>query len=263
MVRRLSLALVALLTFSSLQACAIKGEPVPTPLSAMVSSPTAYATPTFAPTWTPRPPTPTNTRVIPIPPTVTPGPSPTPTRLPARTKALVVGIQDSRTIEVLIEGQSISRGFMVRLLGLEPPLLSAPWAEVALEWLAQETGRQVVILESDEKERDAQGNLLRYVWKDGRMINVTMLQLGLATASDDVGTLRFGADLLDAQADAQAAARGLWGLPPTFTPTPVTATATLTTTQTPTATLVVTQTPTATLTATQTATVTTRSTSSP
>ncbi len=263
MARRLSLALVALLTFSSLQACTIKGEPVPTPLPAVVSSPTAYAMPTFIPTWTPRPPTPTNTRVIPIPPTVTPGPSPTPTRLPARTKALVVGIQDSRTIEVLIEGQSISRGFMVRLLGLEPPLLSDPWAEVALEWLAQEIGRQVVILESDEKERDAQGNLLRYVWKDGRMINVTMLQLGLATASDDVGTLRFGADLLDAQADIEAAARGLWGGAPTFTPTPVTATATLTTTQTPTITLVATHTLTATLTATPAVTVTTRSTSSP
>jgi endonuclease YncB( thermonuclease family) len=263
MVRRLSLVLVALLTFSSLQACAVRGEPVPTPLAAIASSPTAYAMPTFPPTWTARPPTPTNTRVIPIPPTVTPGPSPTPTRLPARTKALVVGIRDSRTIGVLIEGQPISRGFMVRLLGLEPPVLSDLWTEVALEWLAQEVGRQVVVLESDEKERDAQGNLLRYVWKDGRMVNVTMVQLGLATVSDDAATLRFGTDLLDAQADAQAAARGLWGPPPTFTPTPVTATATLTTTQTPTATLVATQTPTATLTATQTATITPRSTSSP
>lgn len=263
MVRRLSLTLVAVLTFSSLQACAVRGEPAPTPLAGVTSSPTAYAMPTFPPTWTARPPTPTNTRVIPIPPTVTPGPSPTPTRLPARTRALVVGIRDSRTIEVLIEGQPISRGFMVRLLGLEPPVLSDLWAEVALEWLAQEVGRQVVVLESDEEERDAQGNLLRYVWKDGRMVNVAMAQLGLATVSDDVATLRFGADLLDAQADAQAASRGLWGPPPTFTPIPVTATATLTTTQTPTATLVATQTPTATLTATQTATVTPRSTSSP
>jgi endonuclease YncB( thermonuclease family) len=263
MVRRLSLALVALLTFSFLQACVVTGEPVSTPLAAVVPSPTAYATPTFPLTWTSGPPTPTNTRVIALPPTVTPGPSPTPTRLPARTKALVVGIQDSRTIEVLIEGQSISQGFMVRLLGLEPPSLSDPWAEVALAWLAQEVGRQVVVLESDARERDAQGNLLRYVWKEGHLVNVTMLQLGLATVSDNVATLRLGADLLEAQTDAQAAERGLWGPPPTFTPTPVTATATLSTTQIPTATLVSTQTPTATLTATQTPTATGRPTSSP
>lgn len=261
MARYLSILLVVLLTLGLLPGCSVKSTP--TPLAGMVPSPAAYATPTLPPTWTPRPPTPTNTRVIPILPTVTPGPSPTPTRLPARTKALVVGIQDSRTIEVLIEGQSISRGFMVRLLGVEPPLLSDPWAGVALEWLAQKVGRQVVILESDERERDAQGNLLRYVWEEGDMINVTMVQLGLAAASEDVATLRFGADIQDAQADAQAAERGLWGPPPTVTPTPVTATVTLTVTQIPTVTLVATQTTTATLTISRTPTTTSTPISSP
>ncbi len=148
---------------------------------------------------------------------------------------------------MLIVDQPISQGFVVRLLGVESPLLSDPWTGVAVEWLTQEVGRQMVVLESDGGERDAQGNLLRYVWKKGHMVNVTMVQLGLATASDNVATLRFGVDLLDAQADAQIAKRGLWGPPPTRTPTPVIATATLTETQTNTATLVMTETPAATL----------------
>jgi endonuclease YncB( thermonuclease family) len=69
------------------------------------------------------------------------------------------------------------------------------------------------------------------------MVNVTMVQLGLMTASHDAAGLRFGRDLLDAQADAQTAGRGLWGPPPTATPAAITTTATITVTQTPTATL--------------------------
>lgn len=245
MARRLLIILTVLLSFSSLQGCGVRGEPTPSRPSAVVSSPTISITPTLPPTWTPRPPTPTNTRVVPIPPTFTPGPSPTPTRLPIRNKGLVVGIQDSRTIEVVIEGQPLSRVFVVRLLGIEPPLLSDPWAEVAVEWLTQELGRQVVVLESDELERDDQGNLLRYVWKEGMMVNVRMVQMGLATASEEARDLSYSADLRDAEANARKAERGLWGPPPT--PTPImTPTVTLTTTQILTATLIGTQTPTAT-----------------
>ncbi len=246
MARHLLIILTVLLSLGFLPGCGVRDEPTPAPPSAVVSSPTIFITPTLPPTWTPRPPTPTNTRVIPIPPTFTPGPSPTPTRLPARTKALVVGIQDSRTIEVVIEGQPLSRVFVVRLLGIEPPLLSDPWAGVAVEWLGHEVGRQVVVLESNELERDAQGNLLRYVWKEGLMINVTMVQMGLATALEDPMDLNYSADLLDAEASARNAKRGLWGPPPTPTPT-LTLTATLTTTQVLTATLAATQTSTATL----------------
>jgi endonuclease YncB( thermonuclease family) len=252
-----------LLTLGLFQGCRVGTEPTPIRPTAVVSSPTVYATPSLPPTWTAHPPTPTNTRVVPIPPTFTPGPSPTPTRLPARAKALVVGIQDSRTIEVLMEEQPASRGFIVRLLGVEPPLLSDPWATVAVDWLAREVGRKVVVLESDQMERDSQGNLLRYVWKEGRMVNATMVQLGLATTSETVNTLRYGADLLDAQADAQDTKRGLWGPPPTATPTRISVTVTLTTTQIPTDTLVETPTPATTLVATQTLTTTLTPTLSP
>jgi micrococcal nuclease len=240
MARRLLIIMAVLLSLGSTPGCGASGEPTPTLFAAAVSSPTAYIAPTVASTWTPRPPTPTYTRVVPIPPTFTPGPSPTPTRLPARAKALVVGIQDSRTIEVVIEGQPLSRVFVVRMLGVEPPLLSDPWVGVAVEWLGRKVERQVVVLESDEIERDAQGNLLRYVWKEGLMVNVTMVRLGLAAASEDTAKLNYSADLLDAQSSARNDRRGLWGPPPTST-------ATLTTTQVLTTTLVATQTPTATL----------------
>jgi len=252
MVRRFLIILIVLLSFGATPGCGVRDEPAPAPPSAVVASPTVSITPTLPATWTLRPPTPTNTRVIPIPPTFTPGPSPTPTRLPPRSKALVVDIQDSRTIEVVIEGQPISQVFVVRLMGIEPPLLSDPWAGVSVEWLTQEVGRQVVVLESDELEQDDQGTLLRYVWKEGLMINVTMVQMGLATASENAADLNYSADLLDAEANARNAKRGLWGPPPTPTPT-----------ITPTATLTKTQVLTAPVTATQTSTSTPRPTSSP
>jgi endonuclease YncB( thermonuclease family) len=232
----------ALLALGSIQGCGVSGVPTPLSPSSSVLSPAIYFTPTLPSTWTPRPPTPTNTRVIPIPPTSTPGPSPTPTRLSARSKALVVGLQDSRTVEVVIDGQPLSQIYVVRLLGVEPPSLSNAWAGIAVEWLAQEVGRRVVVLESDKQERDAQGNLLRYVWREGRMVNVTMVYLGLATTSEDVASLDYGDDLLDALADAQDARRGLWGPPPTPTPPSLTPTATLTVTQSATTTIVTTQT---------------------
>ena len=244
MARYLPVAIVALIAFGLVPGCAAKGVATPRQLTATTPTPTTYATPTLPPTWTSPPPTPTNTRVVPIPPTFTPGPSPTPTRLPARTRGLVIGIQDSHTIEVLIEDQPISQVFTVRLIGVNPPLLSNPWNSVAHEWLTHEITRKVVVLESDKRERDPQGNLLRYVWMGGRMVNVTIVQLGLATASQDVPGLSYSADLLEAQMQAQEAGRGLWGPPPTPTPTPLAATVTLTTTQALTGTSVVMHTPT-------------------
>jgi micrococcal nuclease len=240
MPRRSPLILMVLLVLSPLQGCGTAGGLAPTPAPAGATAPTVLVTPTFPPTWTPRPPTPTSTRVIPLTPTFTPGPSPTPTRFPARTRALIVDVQDAYTLEVLMDGQPVSRIFSVRLLGVERPLLSDPWAAPAFEWLTKEVTRQLVVLESDEAGRDAQGNLLRYVWKGGRMVNVTMVQLGLLTASPGAGDLRYGADLLAAQADAQSARRGMWGPPPEATATPgppPTITATIAITVTPAATL--------------------------
>lgn len=249
MARPLSTLLIALFSLGLLSGCGVKGEPVarPTDLVVPPPSPTTYARPTSPPTWTPRAPTPTNTRVVPILPTFTPGPSPSPTRLPWRTKALVVGVQDAHVVEVLIENQPFDRVFVVRLLGVEPPPLSDPWAEPAFNWLSQEIGRQVVLLESDEMERDAQGNLLRYVWRGGRMVNVTMVQLGLASVADDVAGLAYNADLQSAQSAAQKAGRGIWGAPPSPTPTLVSVTPTISASQIATATLVGTQIPTSTL----------------
>jgi endonuclease YncB( thermonuclease family) len=246
MPRRSPFILVVLLVLGPLQGCGTAGGLAPTPAPAVAIAPAMAAIPTFPPTWTPRPPTPTSTRVIPLTATFTPGPSPTPTRLPMRSKALVVDVQDAYTLEVLLDGQPVSRVFSVRLAGVERPLLSDPWSGPAVEWLTREVTRQMVVLESDEAERDAQGNLLRYVWKGGRMVNVTMVQLGLLTASPSAGELRYGPDLLAAQADAQSARRGVWGPPPkaTATPGPLPAiTATVAITTTPIATLPPTSTP--------------------
>ncbi len=235
MPRRSALILAVLLVLGPLQGCGTAETLAPTPAPAVATPPTALVTPAFPPTWTPHPPTPTSTRVIPLTPTFTPGPSPTPTRFPARISALVVNVQDAYTLEVVMDGQPVNRIFSVRLLGVERPLLSDPWAVPAFDWLTTEVTRQLVVLESDEVERDAQGNLLRYVWKGGRMVNVTMVQLGLLTAAPGAGSLRYGADLQAAQADAQSARRGMWGPPPEATTTPgplpaITATAVITTT---------------------------------
>lgn len=191
--------------------------PSPTPAATLTA--TAAPTPTAAPSPTPVPPTPT--------------PTPTPSG-PPLVEAHVVRVVDGDTLEVRIGGQVAT----VRIIGVDTPetvdprqpvMCYGPEASAYTRQLVDQAGGHV-LLEKDVSETDRYGRLLRYVWlehPDGRrMLNYELVAQGYAQASTYPPDVRHQELFLQAQREAQAAGRGLWGAcggfgVPAVTPTPV------------------------------------------
>lgn len=173
------------------------------------------------PTGAPKPkPTPINTRVVPA--TVfTPGPTPTITPIPDEVLGLVVEVADGDTIRVILEGDPPARTYQVRYLGIDAPpnAASVPWGVVAFEVNHRLTSGKVVRLERDQSDTDADGRLLRYVYVGDEMLSIILAEQGLAHASIEEPDTRFQTEILEAEKRARDNKLGLWGPPPTATPT--------------------------------------------
>lgn len=217
-------------------------RPLPLTATATPPAPTiAAALPTTAPsTLTPAPPTATAT----VPPAVTATaipPSPTaippsqttipPTATPAGpvlTLAQLVAVSDGATIKVRLPDNTEAS---VLMIGVDTPFPSECFgAESAVRTTQLLQGRTVE-LEADKQDKNAAGQLLRYVWvwgEDGirRHVNLELAKGGLAAVYNAAPNGRYQADLDTAQKTAQAQKQGLWAscgkahalIPPTPTP---------------------------------------------
>ena len=102
--------------------------------------------------------------------------------VPTLVEAVVVGVIDGNTIDVLIDGQE----HRVRYLGIDAPDVVYPThvERFAVDaWNGNEllVGSQTVYLEKDVSQSDEEGRLLRYVWlEDGEMVNAILVEAGLA-----------------------------------------------------------------------------------
>ena len=123
---------------------------------------------------------------------------------------LVVRVIDGDTIE--IEG-----GEKVRYIGINTPESKDPRKEV--ECYAKEAesknrdlveGKKVV-LEKDISETDRYGRLLRYVYLDGVMINELLVREGYAQASSYPPDVKYQDRFNEAEKQARAEQKGLWG----------------------------------------------------
>jgi endonuclease YncB( thermonuclease family) len=141
-------------------------------------------------------------------------PSPTPT------PPVFIGHQRARVLRVW-DGQSflIEGGLTVRLLGLEAPgagVLGRPLApggrEAALRAQELLEGKEVD-LEQDSTYVDGNGQLPRYVYVDGVMVNRELLAAGLARLAVQPPDTRYQELLREAEREAREARRGLWAGP--------------------------------------------------
>lgn len=185
---------------------------------------------------TPRPtvaPSPVSTRVMPVE-VLTPPPTATITPIPAETLGLVVEVLSGDTIAVVMDGDPPDLAYQVRYLGIEVPDPTEPWGTVALETNKRLANLKVVRLVRDQTEMDDEGYLLRYVYADGEMLNVELVEQGLAQADVQSPDTEFQSQIEAAEQRAQSNEVGLWsGATPT--PTPVLATPTVQPTEEPTA----------------------------
>ena len=171
--------------------------------------------PTSAPTPEP---TPVNTRVLPVE-ALTPGLTPTITPIPDEVMGLVVDVIDGDTIAVVLDGDPARQAYQVRYIGIEAPenISGNPWGVVAYEVNQQLTRLKIVRLVRDQTDFDAEGYLLRYVYLDNRLLNVVLVERGLAEAAIEAPNTQFEDEILAAEAQAREDQLGLWGPEP---PTP-------------------------------------------
>jgi endonuclease YncB( thermonuclease family) len=152
----------------------------------------------------------------PVPPTSTP----TATRSPApgRVFAKVLRAWDGNT--VLIEG-----GYSVRYIGVAAPGAGMfrrpvePFGREAAERNIELVEGKEVELEADAVDVDAAGNMLRYVYVGGTMVNELLLREGLARLAPFGRNTRHSGQLVQAELDARRTPLAIWTLV-TLTPTP-------------------------------------------
>lgn len=125
-------------------------------------------------------------------------------------EARVVNVVDGTLIEVDIAGQL----FRVRYLGVEltqSTETSVPsLTQVALEFNRFLVAGRAVELERGSTETDITGNLLRYVYVDGEMVNMALLTNGYVTVSSFPVDFEYKMQFLLAEENAKGSARGIW-----------------------------------------------------
>ncbi len=124
--------------------------------------------------------------------------------------ALVVEALDGRTIR-------LATGETVRYIGVDTPLLQGVLGQPELgareAWQANRRlveGRRVR-LEADVQDRDADGNLWRYVWLGKTLVNAELIRQGWAYHQPQSPNYRYLDRFARLEKEARRKKRGLWG----------------------------------------------------
>jgi micrococcal nuclease len=125
----------------------------------------------------------------------------------------VTRVVDGDTIDISPSVEGLSR---VRLIGmdtLEVYFGTQPYGQEASAFAKRELEGEEVGLELDVQKIDPYGRLLAYVYlSNGEMFNETLLEEGYAQVATFPPNVKYVDRLLEAQREARAANRGLWGL---------------------------------------------------
>jgi micrococcal nuclease len=125
----------------------------------------------------------------------------------------ITRVVDGDTIDISpsVEGRS-----RVRLIGMDTPEVyfgTQPYGPEASAFAKQQIDGEEVGLELDVQKVDPYGRLLAYVYlPDGEMFNETLLEEGYAQVATFPPNVKYVDRFLEAQREARAANRGLWGL---------------------------------------------------
>jgi hypothetical protein len=111
----------------------------------------------------------------------------------------------------------------VRYIGVDAPALNEPFGPAALARNDTLVADQIVFLEADAVDRDADGALLRYVFLPGDLlVNEDLIRSGYARFAASPGNTRYEYTLRNAQVSAMVNGVGQWATPtPTPLPTPI------------------------------------------
>ena len=127
--------------------------------------------------------------------------------------ATVTRVVDGDTVEISRSVEGLST---VRLIAVDTPEThgaTQPYGPEASDFTRQYLEGKEVSLELDVEKVDPYGRLLAYVYlPSGEMFNETLLEEGYAQVATFPPNVRYVDRFLEAQREARAANRGLWGL---------------------------------------------------
>jgi micrococcal nuclease len=127
--------------------------------------------------------------------------------------ATVTRVVDGDTVEISPPVEGLST---VRLIGVDTPEThggTQPYGPEASDFTREYLQGAEVALELDVEKIDPYGRLLAYVYlPDGQMFNETLVEEGYAQVATFPPNVKYVDRFLEAQREARAANRGLWGL---------------------------------------------------
>jgi micrococcal nuclease len=184
---------------------AVLGTETPLPTATATETPLPTATATHTPTATITP-SPKATSVVSSTGTPTPIPTRTPTPNSNVSEALVTKIISGDLIEVQIGGAS----YLVRYLSVEAPQLNEPFGPEAQQINSMLVKDQVVSMEKDQTDINADGQLLRYVFVGDMNVNEEMVRQGVARVKLLPPNTKYGFQLQEVENGAKANQLGIW-----------------------------------------------------
>jgi micrococcal nuclease len=147
-------------------------------------------------------------------PTATPVSAPAPDDSTVETGEGLPVPEDVEIVKVarVIDGDTIELvdGRRVRYIGINTPERDQPYYTEASEANRQMVGGIRVGLETDQDSVDQYGRTLAYVWANGQMVNLEMVQRGYANIFTVPPNVKYEAEFLAAERGAREAGRGLW-----------------------------------------------------
>lgn len=130
--------------------------------------------------------------------------------VPASFSAKVVGVKDGDTVEILYMGYTVR----VRLAHIDAPESNQPFGKAAKQRLSALCFGKVVNVERAARS-DRYGRLISVLYTDGVNVNRSMVRAGYAWHFTKYSK---DASYAEAQREARAAKRGLWGDPGAIAP---------------------------------------------
>lgn len=106
--------------------------------------------------------------------------------------------------------------FSVRYLGIDTPESTGaiePWGKAASDFVCDrlmDADTIVVELDDHAGRYDNHGRTLGYVWYDGRLLNLELIEQAYS-AAQGVGALKYGDDMFAASTHARQTGRRIWG----------------------------------------------------
>jgi micrococcal nuclease len=100
-------------------------------------------------------------------------------------------------------------GKLVRIIGIAVPEVYLPGGDICRDALEKYVQGRSVRLESDGKDKDANGYLLRHVFLGDTLVSAELVRKGFAEVTGDSGR-RFADSLLKLERIAARAEKGLW-----------------------------------------------------